>query len=715
MEDKDLKIERQKFQMHTKGYKDIADAIKEAREPEVNEIGENVTMVISGRRGPKGEPGEKPSKEELIALIEPRLPDEDKLKSIIIPLIPKPIKGEDGKSIKGPQGKPGRTPIKGVDYFDGKPGKTPVKGIDYNDGKPGKNGSPDSPEEIKRKILMLEADKWFPIEWIKGDFSKLYMPRASRGGSSNGSANSLRQLIDVDYSQLQQDARGNFILGSTPNSVIGPVSSEDLNIPIFNGITGKLIKDSGVKLSDLAPALTSDENYVTDDEKIILGNTSGTNSGDNATNSQYSGLATSKQDALGFTPENVSNKSTSVATDGSSDTKYPSVKAIKDYADGLVAGLLDYRGGYDASVNTFPASGGSGTAGAVLKGDMWIISVAGTLGGTAVQVGDSVIANVDTPAQTAGNWNVLNSNISYVPENVANKENTTLDTSTTKYPTNRLAKEYSDSKVADAINDGTTTVAPSQNAVFDALALKAPLESPALTGNPTAPTQAENTNNTTLATTSYVDNSKVNGWISANETWTYASATTITIPSDGTTKYQKGDKIKLTQTTVKYFYVVAVTSTLLTITGGSSYTLTNAAISNNYYSKLPTVIGFPSYFTYTPSITAPGGTAPSYANIAYYFTIVGDFIDVNIDLSNSTGGTAGAGLVPMFVTIPVIGTTSVIGYGIAYEESGTMGSLIARNGGDGTMYFHLVNFSNILAADQSSTARNLFFNLRYRF
>ena len=34
-----------------------------------------------------------------------------------------------------------------------------------------------------------------------------------------------------------------------------------------------------------------------------------------------------------------------------------------------------------------------------------------------------------------------------------------------------------DAKVADAINDGTTTVAPSQNAVFDALALKAPLAS----------------------------------------------------------------------------------------------------------------------------------------------------------------------------------------------------------------------------------------------
>lgn len=36
--------------------------------------------------------------------------------------------------------------------------------------------------------------------------------------------------------------------------------------------------------------------------------------------------------ALGYTPENVSNKSTSVTTDQSSDTKYPSVKAVYDWA-----------------------------------------------------------------------------------------------------------------------------------------------------------------------------------------------------------------------------------------------------------------------------------------------------------------------------------------------------------------------------------------------
>lgn len=109
--------------------------------------------------------------------------------------------------------------------------------------------------------------------------------------------------------------------------------------------------------------------------------------------------------------------------------------ATQAYADALVAGLLDDRGSYNASVNTFPASGGSGTAGAILKGDIWYISVAGTLGGVAVTVGDSVRALVDTPAQTATNWSVLETNIGYVPENVANKTGTVVgnEASTTLY------------------------------------------------------------------------------------------------------------------------------------------------------------------------------------------------------------------------------------------------------------------------------------------
>jgi hypothetical protein len=74
---------------------------------------------------------------------------------------------------------------------------------------------------------------------------------------------------------------------------------------------------------------STDKRYVTDAQLTVIGNTSGTNSGDNATNSQYSGLAASKED--------VANKSTSVTTDQASNTKYPSVKAVYDWAVGLFA------------------------------------------------------------------------------------------------------------------------------------------------------------------------------------------------------------------------------------------------------------------------------------------------------------------------------------------------------------------------------------------
>lgn len=127
-----------------------------------------------------------------------------------------------------------------------------------------------------------------------------------------------------------------------------------------------------------------------------------------------------KQAALGFTAENAANKATTFAT--VSHTLYPSVQAVKEYADGLVVGLWDDRGAYDASVNTFPAAGGSGAAGAILKGDIWTVSVAGALGGVAVGVGDTVRAMVDAPAQVVANWSILENNTGYVPENAANKD-----------------------------------------------------------------------------------------------------------------------------------------------------------------------------------------------------------------------------------------------------------------------------------------------------
>ena len=105
--------------------------------------------------------------------------------------------------------------------------------------------------------------------------------------------------------------------------VIGPGSATDENIAVFDGVTGKLLKDGGVTVSGLqpidgaltsisaltyvspsfikltandtyavrtlaetlsdigaAPALGADDNYVTNAEKTVIGNTSGANTGD---------------------------------------------------------------------------------------------------------------------------------------------------------------------------------------------------------------------------------------------------------------------------------------------------------------------------------------------------------------------------------------------------------------------------------------------------
>lgn len=114
-------------------------------------------------------------------------------------------------------------------------------------------------------------------------------------------------------------------------------------------------------------------------------------------------------------------------TDGTlaanSDTKVATQKAGKTYADARLAdakaytdaqvvGLWDDRGAFDASVNAYPSSGGSGTAGAILKGDIWTISVAGTLPtGQAVEVRDTVRALVDTPGNVQANWAIAKDNI----------------------------------------------------------------------------------------------------------------------------------------------------------------------------------------------------------------------------------------------------------------------------------------------------------------
>lgn len=154
----------------------------------------------------------------------------------------------------------------------------------------------------------------------------------------------------------------------------------------------------------------------------------------------------------------------------------------------------------------------------------------------------------------------------------------------------------------------------------------------------------------------------LSGWAPANETWTYASATTITVPSGATSRYQKGDKIKLTQTTVKYFYIVGVADTTLTITGGSDYTLANAAITDNYYSKVENPQGFPDWFNWTPTFGGSGSMTYTAVTTRYArFRISGRTLMLAIYANGTTGGSASNTLTATIPLEPVYATANPAG------------------------------------------------------
>jgi hypothetical protein len=108
------------------------------------------------------------------------------------------------------------------------------------------------------------------------------------------------------------------------------------------------------------------------------------------------------------------------------------------------------------------------------------------------------------------------------------------------------------------------------------------------------------------------------GWVfDADQTWTYASASSFTVSGDQTAAFTPGTRIKLTQSaTVEYFVVTSSSysspNTTVNITGGSDYTLANSAISANFHSYQANPQGYPDWFNYSPAYSGwsanPTGT-----------------------------------------------------------------------------------------------------------
>lgn len=304
----------------------------------------------------------------------------------------------------------------------------------------------------------------------------------------------------------------------------------------------------------------------------------------------------------------------------------------KSYADGLVVGLWDDRGSYDASGGAYPSSGGSGTAGAILKGDIWTISVAGTLPtGQVAEVGDIVRALVDTPGNTQANWAITQNNIGYVAENAANKDTT-------------MSGNESSNIVfltAKAIYDWAVGIFSQLGHAHAASDVTSGTMATARLGSGTANSTTYLRGDQSWATVTVSGD----GWNPVS--WaspTRVSASSFTVAEDITGIIQKGYKLKYTDTTTKYATVYSVTFSggvsTVTILVNTDYTIVGnpSAIS---WSNIESPFGFPDWFTFTTTVTCSGSmTWSTTANIGTKYRPFMNQLEIYIFHIGTTGGTA---------------------------------------------------------------------------
>lgn len=153
---------------------------------------------------------------------------------------------------------------------------------------------------------------------------------------------------------------------------------------------------------------------------------------------------------------------TSTSLAGAANTNLPTTLAVKTYVDGLIGGLGNLEGAWDASSGSFPAA-----TGGTKKGDYWYVSVAGTVDSVAFNVGDVIIAKIDNASTTsAAYWIQLEVNRDQATESalgvaeIATQGEVNTGTDDLRIVTPLKLKTLLDARVggyAANVGDGTAT------------------------------------------------------------------------------------------------------------------------------------------------------------------------------------------------------------------------------------------------------------------
>lgn len=141
----------------------------------------------------------------------------------------------------------------------------------------------------------------------------------------------------------------------------------------------------------------------------------------------------------------------------------------------------------------------------------------------------------------------------------------------------------------------------------------------------------------------------ITGWIPANETWTFVSANSFSVPGDQTAKYRPGVKIKCTiGGVVKQAIIYSSSYGTYTTVNVKGNDLVSGVITANYYSLIENPVGFTQWFAYTSTLTGFSDKA----SVTAYFCIVGGTVLLKFTLQ----GTSNATTFTMTLPIPSAST-----------------------------------------------------------
>jgi hypothetical protein len=167
------------------------------------------------------------------------------------------------------------------------------------------------------------------------------------------------------------------------------------------------------------------------------------------------------------------------------------------------------------------------------------------------------------------------------------------------------------------------------------------------------------------------------GWTRSYDVFTRTSGTTMTVPVDMTGVTSIGDRVKVTDSSTKYFYVVnqvfSAGVTTYTLTAGTDFTLA-ASPTEVWFSKAVSPNGFPLWFNYTPTYSASGSmTYTAVTTNRARFKINSREVLVDIRTDGTTGGTASFGL---RFTLPVTAVGSYDSPAVTNDAGGNLAGSI---------------------------------------